>query len=142
VHFILLHEYGSTNPLGLSSSTDEIPFVPFYLSKDFLSISIIIIIIFFFLFFNPLVLGHTDNLIEANFLVTPPHIVPEWYFLPLYCILRSVPNKLFGLFLIVLFILSIIFLPFYNRGLIRGTIFKPFYSFFVWVFFLTCLCLA
>jgi ubiquinol-cytochrome c reductase cytochrome b subunit len=131
LHFALLHEYGSTNPLGLSVATDEIPFVPYYGVKDILSITFVLFVFFFFVFFYPLILGHTDNLIEANFLVTPPHIVPEWYFLPLYCILRSVPNKLMGLLLIVLFILSIFLLPFLNKGIVKSAIFKPYYTLFV-----------
>jgi len=77
LHFALLHEYGSTNPLGLSVASDEIPFVPYYGIKDILSITFLLAFFFFFVFIYPLVLGHTDNLIEANFLVTPPHIVPE-----------------------------------------------------------------
>ncbi len=75
--FALLHEYGSTNPLGLSVATDEIPFVPYYGIKDLLSVTFVLVFFFFFVFFYPLVLGHSDNLVEANFLVTPPHIVPE-----------------------------------------------------------------
>lgn len=77
IHFVLLHDYGSTNPIGLPVNNDEIPFVPYYLSKDFFAMTFILLLMFFFLFYNPLMLGHTDNLIEANFLVTPSHIVPE-----------------------------------------------------------------
>jgi ubiquinol-cytochrome c reductase cytochrome b/c1 subunit len=142
VHFALLHEYGSNNPLGIPVATDNIPFIPYYGIKDLFSIFLILFLFFYYVFLYPDALGHEDNYIVANFLVTPAHIVPEWYFLPLYAVLRSVPNKLFGVFLILMFILCIIFLPFYNKGLIRSAMFRPFHAFFIWVFFFVCLLLG
>lgn len=88
-------------------------------------------------------LGHSDNFILANGLVTPAHIVPEWYFLPLYAILRSVTNKLLGIFLIAAAIACIIFFPFFCKGfIIRSTMFKPGYGVIVWIFFAICFLLG
>lgn len=81
-------------------------------------------------------LGHVDNYIEANPLITPLHIVPEWYFLPLYAVLRSVPNKLFGVFLILMFIVCIVFLPFYIKVLLEVVYLDQFIVFFFEFFFL------
>jgi len=77
LHFILLHDYGSNNPLGISSATDSIPFTPYYGIKDIFSIILILILFLGFIFYYPDLLGHSDNYIEANPLVTPAHIVPE-----------------------------------------------------------------
>jgi len=142
LHVFLLHEYGSNNPLGIPVVSDNVPFVPYYLIKDVFFVIVILFVFFFFIFFLPDYLTHSDNYIEANFLVTPAHIVPEWYFLPLYAVLRSVPNKLFGVFLILMFIVCIILLPFYNKGFIRSGLFRPFYSFFVFIFLFVCLLLG
>jgi len=129
VHFALLHEFGSNNPLGISVELDNAPFIPYYGIKDAYSIIIFLLIFFTFVFFYPDKLGHSDNYIMANSLVTPAHIVPEWYFLPLYAVLRSVPNKLLGLGLILGYILCIIFLPFICKNfIIRSTMFRPFYG--------------
>lgn len=143
IHLIFLHEFGSGNPLGINTKSDNIPFMPYYGIKDFLSILILLLIFSIFIFYYPDVLGHSDNYIKANSLVTPAHIVPEWYFLPLYAVLRSVPNKLLGLFLIGLFILCVVFLPLLNReGLIRSPSFKPFFVLIFWIFFFSCMILG
>jgi len=132
IHFALLHEFGSNNPLGIPTQLDNAPFIPYYGIKDLFSIVIGLFIFLTFVFFFPDALGHSDNYIMANFLVTPPHIVPEWYFLPLYAVLRSVPNKLLGLFLILCFLLCIIFIPFLCKGhIIRSALFKPLYAMIV-----------
>jgi len=86
----------------------------------------------FFVFFFPNILGHSDNYIEANSLVTPPHIVPEWYFLPFYAILRSIPDKLGGVVAMILAILVLLILPLTNISKIRSSQFRPLYSFFYW----------
>jgi ubiquinol-cytochrome c reductase cytochrome b subunit len=79
----------------------------------------------------------------ANSLVTPSHIVPEWYFLPLYAVLRSVPNKLLGLFLIACFIVCVIILPFLCKGfIIRSTMFRPLYGIIIWFFYFICFLLG
>ena len=143
LHLFLLHEYGSNNPLGISSNSDYIPFTAYYGLKDVSSLFALLGLFSYLVFFNPDYLGHSDNYIMANSLVTPAHIVPEWYFLPLYAVLRSVTNKLLGVALIALFILFIFFLPFlFRKSLIRSIYFKPFHSFFIWIFFMVCLLLG
>jgi len=132
MHFALLHEFGSSNPLGISVKLDHVPFVPYYGVKDVFSIIIVLVIFLCFVILAPDMLGHSDNFNIANSLVTPAHIVPEWYFLPLYAILRSVTNKLLGIFLIGASIVSILFLPFIcKHHIIRSSLFRPIYSFFV-----------
>lgn len=125
-HIAFLHEYGSNNPLGIPVPLDNTTFMPYYGVKDLFSIFGVLFIFFCFVCFFPDKLGHSDNYIMANSLVTPPHIVPEWYFLPLYAVLRSVPNKLLGLFLIACFIVSVVTLPYMCKGaIIRSASFKP-----------------
>lgn len=143
IHLVFLHEFGSNNPLGVSSELDNIPFIPYYGIKDTFSIIFFLLIFLIFVYFFPDVLGHFDNYIKANNLVTPAHIVPEWYFLPLYAVLRSVPNKLLGLILIVLFILCVIFVPIICKNfIIRSPIFRPLYCIFFWFFVFFCLILG
>ena len=98
LHVWALHVPGNNNPLGVNvkSDKDTIPFHPYYTVKDGFGIAVFVILFATFVFFNPDGLGHPDNYIAANPLVTPPHIVPEWYFLPFYAILRAIPNKLAG----------------------------------------------
>jgi len=90
---------------------DKIPFYPYFVIKDLFSWIVVFIIYFGFVFFIPNYLGHTDNYIEANPMVTPAHIVPEWYFLPIYAILRSIPNKLGGVIALIMSIAILYFLP-------------------------------
>jgi len=126
IHFALLHEFGSNNGLGVAASLDNIPFLPYYGIKDIFSIILILVLFFAFIIIAPDKLGHSDNFIIANSLVTPAHIVPEWYFLPLYAILRSVTNKLLGIFLIACAIFCILAFPVFGKSfLIRSTFFKP-----------------
>lgn len=128
-HFAFLHEYGSNNILGVTVSLDHIPFIPYYGLKDGFSIVLLLVIFFCFVIIAPDKLGHSDNFILANSLVTPAHIVPEWYFLPLYAILRSVTNKLFGIFLIACAIICIFLLPYFCKGfIVRSAMFKPGYG--------------
>ena len=117
-HFIFLHEKGSTNPYFLSSNVNRgyTSLYPYFILKDFLGLFIFFILYFILIAYAPNYLGHSDNYIEANALVTPIHIVPEWYFLPFYAILRSVPNKFFGVSFMILSIFIFFFLPFiYER---------------------------
>ena len=96
LHLSLLHVDGSTNPLGLDDAHDFIPFYPYFLIKDIFGFLVFLLVFSYLVFFEPNFLGHADNYIRANPLVTPAHIVPEWYFLPFYAILRAVPSKLGG----------------------------------------------
>jgi ubiquinol-cytochrome c reductase cytochrome b subunit len=126
LHVAFLHETGSSNPLGLSSIYENVPFSPYYVLKDVLSILSILIVFFLIIFIVPDLLGHTINYQKANFLVTPPHIVPEWYLLFFYAILRSVPSKLLGFFFMICSLLVLFIFPYLMKNtLIRSTLFKP-----------------
>jgi ubiquinol-cytochrome c reductase cytochrome b subunit len=134
IHLSLLHSDGSNNPLGLNKSIDTVPFYPYFYVKDLLAFLILILFFSFFLFFAPNVLGHSDNYIPANPLVTPPHIVPEWYFLPFYAILRSIPDKLGGVAAMIGAILVLGLLPVFNFSEVRSSKFRPIFSVFYWLF--------
>lgn len=134
VHLLALHTDGSNNPLGISSNTDKISFHPYYTIKDLLGVILFFIFFFYFLFFDPNVLGHSDNYIEADPLVTPPHIVPEWYFLAQYAILRGIPNKLLGVIALVSSIVVLLLLPFLHVSKIRSSAYRPIYKKFFWLF--------
>lgn len=111
VHLAVLHQDGSGNPLGVDSSVDKIPMYPYFIIKDLLGLLFFIIFFSLFVYFLPNLLGHSDNYIEANPMVTPAHIVPEWYFLPFYAILRSIPHKLGGVIAMISAIAVLAFLP-------------------------------
>jgi len=128
VHLSLLHTVGSNNPLGINTNLDSIPFYPYFYVKDLFAFFILLSIFSFFVFFYPNILGHADNYIPANPLVTPPHIVPEWYFLPFYAILRSVPDKLGGVVAMIGAILILLALPVLNTSKIRSSKFRPIFS--------------
>ena len=135
MHMIALHETaGSGNPLGVSGTYDRIPFAPYYLFKDLITIFIFIFILSGFVFFMPNVLGDSDNYIMANPMQTPAAIVPEWYLLPFYAILRSIPNKLLGVIAMFSAILAIMLLPLLYLGRSRGLQFKPLSKFFFFAF--------
>ena len=133
IHLALLHKDGSNNPLGVDSSVDKISFYPYFFVKDLFAFFVFLFIFCIFIFYFPNTLGHPDNYIPADCLQTPSHIVPEWYFLPFYAILRSIPDKLGGVAamggsLIVLFII-----PFINTSEIRSTTFRPIFKIFYWL---------
>ena len=133
IHLALLHKDGSNNPIGSDSSMDKIPFYPYYFVKDLFAFFSFLFIFCVFVFFFPNTLGHPDNYIPADCLHTPAHIVPEWYFLPFYAVLRSIPDKLGGVAamggsLIVLFLI-----PFTNTSKIRSTTFRPLFKVFYWL---------
>lgn len=132
LHFSLLHRSGSNNPLGLTKSVTSISFYPYFYVKDLLSFFILLILTFLFIIYYPGVLGHPDNYIVANPLVTPTHIVPEWYFLPFYAILRSIPNKLGGVITMVSSILVLFLLPFITSPIARYGRFRFFYKIIFW----------
>lgn len=113
IHLILLHNVNSNNPLGISfKNIDYSSMYPYYIYKDLLGVLIFVNIYTLFVFFIPNVLGHTDNYIMADPMVTPIHIVPEWYFSPFYAILRSIPDKLFGVIFMFLALILLLILPF------------------------------
>lgn len=140
VHILFLHEFGSSSPIGLSSVLDGIPFTPYYVLKDGWSVISVTFILFIIINISPDLFGHSVNYEKANFLITPPHIVPEWYLLFLYAILRSVTNKLFGFFLMVCSIVALFFLRLLPKGfIIRSSVFKPWHAVWFWFFSVTCL---
>ena len=143
IHLIFLHKVGSSNLLGIEFHEFDITFMyPYYIIKDLYGVIIFFLFFFIFLFFFPNYLGHTDNYIPANPLVTPTHIVPEWYFLPFYAILRSIPNKLFGVLIMLFSIIIFFFLPFILKFEVRSLLFRPFSRFFFWFFVVLCLLLG
>lgn len=143
LHVLFLHEFKSNNPLGLNPHyTDKIYLSPYFIIKDFLGFVIYFIIFFYFVYFYPNYLGHTDNYIQADSLVTPAHIVPEWYFLPFYAILRAIPDKLGGVIAMLLSILVLIALPFYTKSDIKSLQFKVISKFFFWFFVFDCILLG
>jgi len=132
IHLSLLHKDGSNNPLGINTNIDIVPFYPYFYVKDLFAFLLFFILFSLFVFFSPNVLGHSDNYILANSLVTPSHIVPEWYFLPFYAILRSIPNKLGGVIAMIGAILILLLLPFTNTSFIRSSKFRPFFNVLYW----------
>jgi quinol-cytochrome oxidoreductase complex cytochrome b subunit len=142
LHLGLLHQTGSSNPLGVKAHTDQIPFHPYYTIKDFFSILLFISFLIFFVSFIPNSLGHPDNYIPANPDLTPEHIVPEWYFLPFYAILRSIPNKLLGVVALLLSIAFLLILPFLDHPLVRSSLYKPLIGFLNILFIGNCLVLG
>ena len=144
LHIWSLHVTGNNNPVGVSvkSKQDTVPFSPYYTVKD--SVSLVIFIIFFawFIFFNPNILGHSDNYIMADPLVTPAHIVPEWYLLPFYAILRAIPSKLGGVLVMGAAIGILFILPWLDTSKVRSATFRPLYKQFYWIFLVNCIVLG
>ena len=135
MHLIVLHDTaGSSNPLGVSGNYDRITFAPYFLFKDLITIFIFIFVLSLFVFFMPNYLGDSENYIMANPMQTPPAIVPEWYLLPFYAILRSIPNKLLGVIAMLMAILIILILPITDLGRSKGFQFRPISKFMFWVF--------
>jgi len=135
VHLALLHRDGSNNPLGISSSTDKISFYPYFYVKDLFSFMLFLFFFSLILFYSPNTLGHPDNYIMANPMSTPAHIVPEWYFLPFYAILRSIPDKLGGVVAMGGAIVILLFIPFINTSPVRSSTFRPIYRQLFWFLF-------
>jgi len=133
IHLALLHEHGSNNPIGVESSVDKIPFYPYFYVKDLLAFFGLITIFAVFVFYFPNLMGHPDNYIPANPMVTPAHIVPEWYFLPFYAILRSIPHKLGGVIAMGGALVILFAIPFINTSEIRSTQFRPVFKVFFWL---------
>ena len=136
LHLWALHRFGSNNPIGIETKSDKdsIPFHPYYTVKDLFGIGVFFIVFFAFVFFAPNYMGHPDNYIPANPLVTPAHIVPEWYFLPFYAILRAVPDKLGGVALMLGAILILFVIPWLDTSRVRSATFRPVYKGFFWIF--------
>ena len=142
VHIAALHQYGSNNPLGINASVDKMSFYPYCFVKDLVAWVSFGIFFSLFVYFAPNVLGHPDNYIPANPMSTPAHIVPEWYFLWVYAILRSIPNKLGGVAAIGAVFACLIALPFLNTSEIRSSLFRPIYKKLFWLLLADCFLLG
>ena len=126
MHLIAMHDtVGSSNPLGISGNYDRLPFAPYFIFKDLITIFIFFIVLSVFVFFMPNYLGDSDNYVMANPMQTPAAIVSEWYLLPFYAILRSIPNKLLGVIAMFSSILILLTLPFTDLGQTKGLQFRP-----------------
>ena len=141
IHLFLLNLTHSNNPLGIKSYYDYIPFSPYFIVKDLLGLIVLFLLYFYFLFFASNYLGHSINYVEANPLVTPEHIVPEWYYLFIYGMLRSIPDKLGGVIILAFSILILILLPLISRSVIRSIRFKNLKIIF-WMFLFNCILLS
>ena len=133
IHLALLHKEGSNNPIGADFSGDILPFYPYFAIKDLFAFSCFILFFGFFVFYYPNILNHPDNLIRADALKTPAHIVPEWYFLPFYTILRVIPHKSGGILAMFGSIVILLTIPFTNGSKIRNTTFRPIFKMFFWL---------
>ena len=137
MHLAALHQHGSKNPLGVKTNADgidKIPFHPYFSLKDLLGLNIALLFFFIVVFYFPDILGHPDNYIPANPMSTPPHIVPEWYLLPFYAILRSIPSKAGGIFFMGLAIISLYMLPVLAPLKNSSGLFRPGYRVVFWLF--------
>ena len=144
LHIVALHRFGSNNPLGIDvrGDQDTVSFHPYYTVKDMFGLSVFLTIMAAVVFFLPNSMGHPDNYIPANPMVTPAHIVPEWYFLPFYAILRAVPDKLLGVLAMFAAIAVLFVLPWLDRSPVSSATFRPIYKIMFWVFLLDCVALT
>jgi ubiquinol-cytochrome c reductase cytochrome b subunit len=133
-HLIALHEHGSNNPNGVSSNGDRYAMHPYFIFKDLVTILFFFLVLSVIVFFYPNLMGHSDNYIPADPMVTPPSIVPEWYLLPFYAILRSIPNKLLGVLAMFGSLLILLILPLTDLSRIRGSSFRPAMKLAFWFF--------
>lgn len=134
IHLVLLHTEGSNSPVGLNPNSDKIPFHIYFTSKDMYGFILLFILISLLIFYIPNTLGDPENFIKANPLVTPVHIMPEWYFLFAYAILRAIPNKLGGVIALILSILVLAIIPFIHTSKFKGLSFRPLGKIWYWTF--------
>jgi ubiquinol-cytochrome c reductase cytochrome b subunit len=125
MHMMALHVHGSNNPLGISSNADKLAMHPYFIFKDLVTILAFFLALSVIIFYLPNMMGHSDNYIPANPMQTPPSIVPEWYLLPYYAILRSIPNKLLGVVGMLGSLLILLAMPILDTSRVRGRHFRP-----------------
>jgi len=145
LHIWALHVPGNNNPTGIDikkNSNETMPFHPYMVMKDLFALLLFVAVFLWFVFFAPNVLGHPDNYIEANPMVTPAHIVPEWYLLPFYAILRAIPSKLGGVIFMFSAIFILMLLPWLDTSKIRSAVFRPIYRKLFWVLVFTVILLG
>jgi len=134
IHLALLHKVGSNSPIGSDTGIDDVPFYPYYASKDLFAFACFLLFFSFFVFYFPNVLNHPDNCIPADPFETPKHVVPEWYFLAYYAILRCIPHKAGGILAMFGSIAVLFLIPFINTSEIRNTTYRPIFKIFFWLF--------
>jgi ubiquinol-cytochrome c reductase cytochrome b/c1 subunit len=141
LHVWALHVVGQNNPAGVEpqSDKDTVPFTPYATIKDGFVMAVFLILLAWFVFYIPNYLGHSDNYIPANPAVTPAHIVPEWYYLPFYAILRAIPSKLGGVATLGASIVLVAFLPWLDTSKVRSARYRPLYRLFFWLFVAVCI---
>ncbi len=144
LHIWALHVPGNNNPLGIDvkGPQDTVPFHPYYTVKDAFYLCLFVILFAFFVFYWPDFFGNPDNAIPANPLVTPPDIVPEWYLLPFYAMLRSVPQKLIGVLVMAGSLATLLFIPWLDTSRVRSNRFRPTMKWLFWFFAVDCLILG
>jgi ubiquinol-cytochrome c reductase cytochrome b/c1 subunit len=144
LHIWALHVPGNANPTGVEvkSGQDTVPFHPYYTMKDSFAIALFLLFFAFWVFYRPDYLGHAINYVPANPLVTPAHIVPEWYYLPFYAILRAIPSKLGGVVFMFGSIIVLFFLPWLDTSRVRSGTYRPLFKGFFWIFAIVCVCLG
>jgi ubiquinol-cytochrome c reductase cytochrome b subunit len=134
IHLALLHKVGSNSPIGSDTGVDDVPFYPYYVSKDLFAFSVYLFVFGGFVFYFPNVLNHPDNCVPADPMHTPAHVVPEWYFLPYYAILRSIPHKAGGIIAMFFSLLVLFIIPFNNTSEVRNTSYRPLFKVCFWLF--------
>ena len=134
LHLTLLHQVGSTSPIGSDTGIDDVPFYPYFVLKDLFAFTIYLLVFTIFVYYFPNFLNHPDNCIPADPFETPKHVVPEWYFLPFYAMLRSIPHKTGGILCMFGSIAVLFVIPFINTSRVRNTTYRPIFKFFFWVF--------
>nr|YP_004021496.1 cytochrome b [Occidozyga martensii]ACZ02648.1 cytochrome b [Occidozyga martensii] len=142
IHLLFLHQTGSSNPIGLNSNLDKVPFHIYFSYKDIFGFAMLILALASLATFSPNLLGDPDNFTPANPLVTPPHIKPEWYFLFAYAILRSIPNKLGGVLALLLSILILFVIPLLHTAKQRTMAFRPLTKILFWLWITNALILT
>ena len=144
LHIWALHVPGNNNPTGISvkSDKDTVPFHPYYTIKDGFAIVAFLVVYALFVFYAPNYMGDPVNYVPANPLATPAHIKPEWYYLPFYAILRSIPNKLLGVIAMFSSILILLALPWLDTSRVRSGKYRPIFKLEFWVFGLVCIALG
>ncbi|MEZ5816127.1 MAG: cytochrome b N-terminal domain-containing protein [Hyphomicrobiaceae bacterium] len=144
LHIWALHVVGQNNPTGIEIKTksDAVPMAPYAVMKDMFALFVFFMLFGWFVFYAPDYLGHADNYIEANPLVTPPHIVPEWYYLPFYAILRAVPSKLGGVILMFGSILVWLFVPWLDTSRVRSARYRPIFKWLLILWFFSFIALG
>nr|AFI23446.1 cytochrome b [Ceratocombus japonicus] len=134
IHILFLHQTGSSNPMGMNSNYDKIPFHPYFSIKDLMGVMLVLMMFTYLILIKPRMLGDPENFLKANPMVTPIHIQPEWYFLFAYAILRSIPNKLGGVIAMFMAIMILMFLGIMNKNMFQNMKFYPINKLMFWMF--------